>query len=74
MAPSKGTFNDYLFAVDKLRLRGISRPDAHWQAISTRWYEMADKVSGTKRDPRRMSDGDIDAWLGWLVVEWNRVS
>lgn len=74
MAPSKGTFNEYLFTVDKLRERGLSRPDAHWKSINAHWHEMADKVKGTNRDPRRMRDYEIDSWLGWLVAEWNRVS
>lgn len=73
MAPSKGTFNEYLGAVERLRKRGIPRSDAHWQILNTLWYEMADRVRGTKRDPRTMTDGDLDSWLGWLVVEWNRV-
>ncbi len=74
MTSSKGTFNEYLFTVDKLRRRGLSRPDAHWQSLDTLWCEMADRVKDTKRDPLSMSDGEIDAWLGWLVGEWNRVS
>lgn len=69
----KGTFNDYLFTVERLRRTGIPRPEAHWQAISTHWGVMADRLRGTKRDPRPMGNGDIDSWLRWLVVEWNRV-
>jgi hypothetical protein len=74
MASSKGTFNDYLFTVERLRRTGIPRPEAHWQAVGSHWHEMADRLRGTKRDPRRLKNGEIDGWLGWLVVEWNRVS
>lgn len=71
---SKETFNEYLGAVERLRKRGIPRADAHWQILNTLWYDMADRVKDTKRDPRTMNDGALDSWLGWLVVEWNRVA
>ena len=74
MASTKGTFNDYLFTVERLRRAGVPRPEAHWQAVGSHWHEMADRLRGTDRDPRSMSNGDIDGWLGWLVVEWNRVT
>lgn len=74
MTSPKETFNNYLFTVDRLRRKGASRPQAHWQSLSIHWHEMADRVKDTKRDPLLMGNGEIDAWLGWLVGEWNRVS
>lgn len=74
MARSKGTFNDYLFTVERLRRKGVPRPEAHWQAVSTHWSDMASRLKDSKRDPRRMNNGDIDGWLGWLVAEWNRAT
>lgn len=67
------TFNEYLGTVDRFRRKGVPRSDAHWQAMSLLRQNLADQVSGTRNDPRGMEHGEIDSWLGWLVVEWNRV-
>lgn len=66
------TFNQYLGVVDSFRSRGYSRDLAHWMALSALWPEGARKMANTDRDPRGMSHRNIDSWLGWLVVEWNR--
>lgn len=73
MAHPKGTFNEYLGTVDQYRRQGSVRAEAHWLAVNTRWPEMANRIKNKKHDPRSMTDKQIDDWLGWLVVEWNRV-
>jgi hypothetical protein len=77
----KETFNDYLMAVDRIRNRAARRDlEYDWRedranvfymvAIQMR-PELAPKLTGTKRDPRSLSDLQLDTWLGWFVYQWN---
>ena len=70
----KGTFNEYLAGVEHRRRVGTPRDKAHWETLSAFWPEKAESLREGKYDPRGMCHKDIDAWLSWLVVEWNRVS
>ena len=68
----RGTFNEYLTTVDRLRRKGTDRSEAHWSALNTHWSEKASQIQGTDQDPRQLSEGEIDSWMGRLVSVWNR--
>ena len=78
---SKETFNDYLMAVDRIRSRGARKDlDYDWRENRGQAFytiarqmrpELALQLDGTKRDPRGLSDLQLDAWLGWFVCQWN---
>ena len=72
MMYERGSFNDYLTTVDRLRRKGVERPEAHWRALKMLWPEKATQVQSTSQDPRQLNGSDLDSWMGTLVSVWNR--
>jgi hypothetical protein len=78
------TFNDYLMQVDRAWVRAQQgtgsrsfdwrdcRGDVFYAVAHKMRPDLANRMSGTERDPRRVQYEDLDGWLGWFVTEWNR--
>ena len=76
------TFNDFLMQVDRAWSRSKQSPTpVDWRVYRGEFFyavvnkmrpRLAKRLCGTPKDPRQVEYDDLDSWLGWFVVEWNR--